>query len=189
MNSSDELKRGHRRLQCENALFSVYFDRVEDLRSGEWVENYLSVEFKRKNQGVYTGVAVLPILNRQAVLLRVFRPAIGLESWEAPKGFVEEGETMEASAVRELEEEIGSAPQSLILVGECAIDSALSDARSHLYLAPLAYLAQGWTSHELGHRERKGFDRVALRRMENQGAILDVQTQLLIARAIERDLL
>jgi ADP-ribose pyrophosphatase len=45
------------------------------------------------------------------VLIRQYRPAIGREIWEFPAGSVDPGESAEAAARRECEEETGKAPQ------------------------------------------------------------------------------
>jgi ADP-ribose pyrophosphatase len=41
------------------------------------------------------------------ILVRQFRPSVGRELWECPAGGVNEGESAEAAARRECEEEIG----------------------------------------------------------------------------------
>ena len=46
----------------------------------------------------------------RVVLIRQFRPSLGREIWELPAGSVDPGETAEAAAVRECEEEIGLVP-------------------------------------------------------------------------------
>jgi ADP-ribose diphosphatase len=56
-------------------------------------------------------VVVLPIEDDgRIVLIRQFRPAVGRELWEVPAGSVDEGESADAAAKRECEEEIGRAP-------------------------------------------------------------------------------
>jgi ADP-ribose diphosphatase len=57
-------------------------------------------------------VVVLPIEDDgRIVLIRQFRPAVGRELWEVPAGSVDEGESADAAAKRECEEEIGRAPR------------------------------------------------------------------------------
>ena len=59
-------------------------------------------------------VVLIPLPDPQhVVLIRQFRPSVALEMWELPAGGVEAGESPEAAAARECEEEIGLVPGQL----------------------------------------------------------------------------
>jgi ADP-ribose pyrophosphatase len=63
-------------------------------------------------------VVLIPVQeDGRIVLVRQFRPSIGRELWELPAGSVEEGETPEAAAVRECEEETGLVPDRVERIG------------------------------------------------------------------------
>jgi ADP-ribose pyrophosphatase len=49
----------------------------------------------------------------RVVLIRQYRPAIGRVLWELPAGSVDDGETAEAAATRECEEEIALVPHNV----------------------------------------------------------------------------
>jgi ADP-ribose pyrophosphatase len=53
----------------------------------------------------------------RVVLVRQYRPAIGRMTWEFPAGSVDEGESAEAAALRECEEEIARVPGHIERVG------------------------------------------------------------------------
>jgi ADP-ribose pyrophosphatase len=59
-------------------------------------------------------VVLIPLPDPQhVVLIRQFRPSIEREMWELPAGGVEPGESADAAAARECEEEIGQVPGRL----------------------------------------------------------------------------
>jgi len=57
-------------------------------------------------------VVIVPIQDDgRAVLIRQYRPALERELWEVPAGSIDRGESPEAAAARECEEEIGKTPR------------------------------------------------------------------------------
>ncbi|HEY8278074.1 MAG TPA: NUDIX hydrolase [Bdellovibrionota bacterium] len=72
--------------------------------------------------------------DRQVILARQFRPGPGILVDELPGGAVDEGESWEAAVRRELLEETGFAPQTLIPLGRF-LESAYSTIERHGFLA------------------------------------------------------
>jgi ADP-ribose pyrophosphatase len=63
-------------------------------------------------------VVLIPVReDGRVVLIRQFRPSISREIWELPAGKVDPGETAEAAAARECEEEIRLVPQVIERLG------------------------------------------------------------------------
>jgi ADP-ribose pyrophosphatase len=63
-------------------------------------------------------VVLLPVdAEGRVVLIRQYRPAIDRELWECPAGSVDAGESADAAASRECEEEIGRVPQRIERLG------------------------------------------------------------------------
>ncbi|MFN7106506.1 MAG: NUDIX hydrolase, partial [Pyrobaculum sp.] len=58
-------------------------------------------------------VAILALLDGRAILVRQFRPALGLWTLEIPAGTLEAGEDPQMAAVREMIEETGYRPSQL----------------------------------------------------------------------------
>jgi ADP-ribose pyrophosphatase len=68
-------------------------------------------------------------------LVRQFRPCVEIYTWEFPGGTVDEGETPEASAKREVEEEAGLAVRELIYLGNFHPDTGRLQVDSHVFFA------------------------------------------------------
>lgn len=165
-----------RRLACENSKFFVYFDHVID-KAGSEVRDYLVVAPKNAGKNLITGVAILPVVDGQVGLIRIYRPAIRAYSWEIPHGFVDEGENEIASALRELLEETGVvADQSCFSsLGFITPDSGVLAARVHLYVAEAGY-STSQREFELGLREFRFFDFQELENMIERSEVQDTFT-------------
>lgn len=165
-----------RRLVCENTKFFVYFDHVID-KAGDEVKNYLVVAPKNAGKDLVTGVAILPIVDRQVGLIRIYRPAIRDYSWEIPHGFVDEGETDNSSALRELLEETGLMveSESFSSMGYITPDTGVLAARVHLFLAETGHATQQ-IQRELGLREFCFFPFAEFEEMIKRSEIQDTFT-------------
>lgn len=63
-------------------------------------------------------VVIVPVEDDgRVVLIRQYRPALDRQLWEFPAGSTDEGESPEAAAARECEEEIGRAPSRVERLG------------------------------------------------------------------------
>jgi 8-oxo-dGTP pyrophosphatase MutT (NUDIX family) len=128
--------RKDRRLAATNSRWKVYLDHLADDHGNE-VPDYLVVEALNSRADLITGVCVLPLVGERFVLLRCYRHALGTDVWEAPRGFIDEGEKPEQAALRELEEETGlhCRPEDLVALGHYAPEASTLSARSALYVA------------------------------------------------------
>lgn len=161
----------NRRLMCENSRFDVYFDHVVD-RAGYEVPDYLVVVPKRRIGDMVAGVAILPVMNDGIGLVRIYRPALRDYSWEIPHGFVEENESQQASAIRELMEETGLASTDVVSLGYMTPDSGIVAARVHLYLVQSGDVVARHHG-EMGLREFRLFPIVEFERMIRDSEIQD----------------
>lgn len=111
-----------------NRFIEVYDDEVS-MPNGER-GTYLRVVESRGRPGV----AVLPLWNNRVGLVRTFRYSLGEWEWGIPRGFGKVHD-VRASALDELIEELGAAPDELVSLGEVAPNSGLLASKVHAFLA------------------------------------------------------
>lgn len=183
MTSDDRETQGYRlrrrRLVCENVRFEVFLDDVES-DHGEVVSDYLVVAPKIRTGDLITGIAVLPVVNGKIGLLRIYRHAIQELRWEVPRGFVDTGESDRESALRELEEETGlvCADGDLKSLGYLTPEPGLLAARVHLFVATDCSTIRPFSTDELGHKEFRLLEPIAVASLINTSEIEDPCTLL-----------
>jgi len=173
-----------RKLVGENRYFSVFYDFLED-HSCNPVEDYISVHPKTKTKdGVYA-VAVLPVRNGQVGLLSIFRHPLEEKSWEVPGGFIEDGESDQFSALRELREESGflCEPKNLHDLGIVSTSPSTIAAKAHLFVATECKLSADGRTPELGHDGFQWFSKQNINIMIAEGKIHEVCTLIALYRA------
>ena len=129
--------------------------------------------------------AILPVFSdRRVFLLRQYRPSIGRWIIEAPAGVIDEGETPEEAARRELEEEAGLIADKLIKIGYGYISPGYSTELLHLFLA---------TDPSRGQQHLEKHEVIEVREytleeaydMIKNGGIVDIKTITLVLGAIQ----
>lgn len=162
----DETERGpgyvvrKRHLACENSKFKVFLDHL-DGGVDNTTPDYLVVEPKTLSADMVSGVAILPFLEEKIGLIRVYRHAIQDWSWEIPRGFIDEGETVPFAAIRELQEETGliCEPAHISSLGYITPESGVLAGRIHLFSALKCQEDRTHKMIELGHKGLHFFTR------------------------------
>jgi ADP-ribose pyrophosphatase len=81
-------------------------------------------------------VVLVPILDDgRVVMIRQFRHSVGRDLWELPAGNVDDGESVEAAAFRECEEETGFAPSRMEKLGALFPAPGYSDEEMFFFRA------------------------------------------------------
>ena len=97
------------RIVFQSRVFSVEVDKVL-LSNGREAE--LAIVRHRRS------VVLIPVQgDGQIVMIRQYRHALARDIWELPAGNVDDGESAEAAAARECEEEIGQVPTQVERLG------------------------------------------------------------------------
>jgi len=81
------------------------------------------------------GVAIVPVIDDNVILIRQFRIAIQRELIELPAGRLEPNEEPASCARRELEEEVGYRANELIPLASYFSSVGFTDERMHIFLA------------------------------------------------------
>jgi ADP-ribose pyrophosphatase len=128
--------------------------------------------------------AVLPVFrDGRVVLLRQYRPSINKWIIEAPAGVIDEGETPEETARRELEEEAGLVAGDLVKLGSGYVSPGYSTEFMHMFIA---------IDPSKGHQHLEEHEVIEVREyslheafeMIGKGEIVDVKTIALILGAM-----
>jgi 8-oxo-dGTP pyrophosphatase MutT (NUDIX family) len=123
---------------------------------------------------------------RQVVLVRQLRFGVDQVMLETPGGIIDDGETPEQAALRELREETGYVPAELSSLGWVHPNPAIQDNRIHLMLALGAERRA-----ELDHDEHESTEPVELspaelRQRLGDGGIRPALSALALERAVAR---
>lgn len=133
------------------------------------------------------GAAVLPIHQDHALLLRQYRHATRQWHIEMPRGFAEPSETCEATARRELDEEIGGEVERIQSLGLMHTNTGISAEIVHLFQADMLGFDPERAKREWSELVRVPIEQV--QRMIASGEITDSFTLAAWSRCVAMGLL
>lgn len=166
-----------RTLVCKNKVLDVFMDEIH-FNDKSSMKDYIVVSPRHSAANLVTGTAILPIYKGTIGLLKIHRHAVSANSWEIPRGFIDDRESAEDSAMRELEEETGLVckKESIRSLGLIAPDAGILAARIQLFAALDCEISHTFTSNEPGHRELRFFTANELDKMIARSEIQDPST-------------
>ena len=126
----------NRKLVCTNSKFNVFFDHLISPNNME-LKNFLVVKPKISRDDQLAGICVLPLLENKFCLMKGWRHQFDQIIYQAPAGFIDNNESPEEAAIRELYEETALICNSkdLISLGSYLPDAGLIEGRVALFLA------------------------------------------------------
>lgn len=173
---------------------------TRDLRVGVLAEDqYIgavirdAVLFSDGEPGLYNrvvatgGIAALPILDDQIVLIRIFRHAVRRWFLEAPQGLLPVGSDAADEVRRELQEEMGAEVTELVALGQVYTSTALTSERLTMFAARISGTGRPQRSEGIESVER--IPMADIDKLIVDGTICDGPSIALITQARLRDLL
>jgi len=126
----------------------VKYIAIDDLAKGQFVTNERYICTLNNGQDIIrekiqkarkdgSAVIIIPVTKDNEVIVTV-EPRVFTEKTVGvgfPAGYIEDGETPEVSALRELQEEVGVIPEKLIPLASFYQDEGISAAKNTAYLA------------------------------------------------------
>ncbi|AWO97754.1 putative ADP-sugar pyrophosphatase isoform 2 [Scophthalmus maximus] len=112
---------------------TTYVDQAGNTRTWETVKR------TTRQTNSADGVGIIALLKRTlhkdcVVMVKQFRPPLGCCSLEFPAGLIDEGETAEAAALRELKEETGYKGEVVGVTPVTCLDPGLSNCTTQIIL-------------------------------------------------------
>ncbi|WP_119309630.1 NUDIX hydrolase [Cohaesibacter haloalkalitolerans] len=157
----------------ENEFIDVY-DDIVSFPSGK-----VGTYFRSRWRAPY-GVAILPVINNTALLVKNYRYSEKAFSYEVPQGFGSKDSTPFDDALRELSEETGLKPNSIQSYGTVGHDFV-----THLFLAIISDSKELSTEHKEDTEAISGFHYFNLKEIvdeEKSKFIYDQNTKILIQK-------
>ncbi|KAM9846202.1 ADP-sugar pyrophosphatase [Aulostomus maculatus] len=113
---------------------TTYVDPAGNTRTWETVKRTT-----RQSNMEADGVGIIALLKRTlhkdcVVMVKQFRPPLGCSSLEFPAGLIDEGESVEAAALRELKEETGYKGEVVGVTPVTCLDPGLSNCTTQIVL-------------------------------------------------------
>ncbi|TDG96881.1 hypothetical protein EPR50_G00233270 [Perca flavescens] len=127
----EELMAAGKWLKLEN---TTYVDQAGKTRTWETVKRTT-----RQTNTETDGVGIIALLKRTlhkdcVVMVKQFRPPLGCHTLEFPAGLIDEGETAEAAALRELKEETGYKGEVVGVTPVTCLDPGLSNCTTQIIM-------------------------------------------------------
>lgn len=185
--NNDIYKLINRRKMCSNTKFNVYFDHLVSIKKFE-VKDFLIVKPKIIKDNKIVGICVLPIYNNKFCLMQSWRHQLKEYVYQAPSGFVEENESPDETAIRELREETSLIcnPTNLLTLGDFLPDAGLLEGSVTLFLALDCHRSNSKCDEEIGTGKINSYTKEEFKKLINCSRNIGGSTLVASYRALNK---
>ena len=148
-----------------------------------------------KNKKVYLrGIrpdyaTIVPFVSDNEILMiKSYRHLVDSLQIEVPAGYIENGETPEQAALRELEEETGYRAKEILYVGSYTLDYSMFEQKGHIFATYDLTTAEGKGKQKLGRMERIEIAIMSIEKIRElllNGTILNAASIVALYRALD----
>jgi ADP-ribose pyrophosphatase len=130
---------------------------------------------------------IVPFISKNELLvIRSYRHLVDSIQVEAPSGYIEDGETPDQAAKRELEEETGYEAKKIVSLGYYTLDYTMFEQKGNIFAA--YDLVNGGKKQSLGKMEKIETDFISvdeIKQLLSEGKILNAASIVAFYRALD----
>ena len=184
-NDSNEYQFLSRREICSNSKFNVFFDHIISPDKLN-INDFLTIKPKISTKDQIVGICVLPIFKDKFYLMKGWRHQFNKQIYQAPAGFIEDGEEPAITALRELEEEtfLKCPKNNLISLGYYLPDAGLIEGKVALFLAKNCHKTNAVKQFEIGSSKIYPFNKAQLFNLISEESDIGGSTAVCCYRAL-----
>lgn len=133
-------------------------------------------------------VFIVPVTDdKQILMVKLFRYTTQREGWEIPAGGIEKGESPEAAAKRELQEETGCVSSSWRSLGDFDSMNSITDSKAHVFIAERLHYGNHHEQEEEGITKMHSFTLSEVLDLIKTGGVVDGLTIAALMKVIVAD--
>jgi ADP-ribose pyrophosphatase len=133
---------------------------------------------------------IVPFISKsELIVIRSYRHLVDSIQVEAPSGYIENGESPDEAAKRELKEETGYEAQKIVSLGHYTLDYSMFEQNGNIFAAYDLFANKGTKSKQsLGKMEKIEIDVMTIyeiKRLLSQGKILNAASIVAFHKALD----
>ena len=171
-------------LISNNKRFNIYFDNL--IINKKSIKKFLMIRPIVKKKDKIVGICIVPEFKKKFGLMKVWRHQFNESLWQVPAGFVEKNETVEFTAIKELQEEAGlnCEKKNLKFLGKMVPDAGLLEGKVALFLAIDCKKTSDKISPEIGVNKMHFFNKKVVKEMLIKNKVINGSSYVALSKAL-----